>query len=41
MLVIRLPTDTEERLDRFAKATGRTKTFYAHEAILEHLREGR
>ena len=39
MLAIRLPTDIEERLDRLAKATGRTKTFYAREAILEHLDE--
>ena len=37
MLAIRLPTDIEKRLDRLAKATGRTKTFYAREAILEHL----
>ena len=37
MLAIRLPTDIEERLDRLAKATGRTKTFYAREAILEDL----
>ena len=39
MLAIRLPVDIEERLDRLAKATGRTKTFYAREAILEHLDE--
>ena len=39
MLAIRLPTDIEERLDRLAKATGRTKTCYAREAILEHLDE--
>ncbi len=39
MLAIRLPTDIEKRLDRLAKATGRTKTFYAREAILEHLDE--
>ena len=39
MLAIRLPTDIEERLDRLAKATGRTKTFYAREAIVEHLDE--
>ena len=39
MLAIRLPTDIEERLDRLAKATGRTKTFYAREAILEHLED--
>ena len=37
MLAIRLPTDVEKRLDALAKATGRTKTFYAREAILEHL----
>ena len=37
MLAIRLPPDIEERLDRLAKKTGRTKTFYAREAILEHL----
>ena len=39
MLAIRLPSEIEERLDRLAKATGRTKTFYAREAILEHLDE--
>ena len=37
MLAIRLPTEIENRLERLAKATGRTKTFYAREAILEHL----
>lgn len=37
MLAIRLPAEVEERLDALAKATGRTKTFYAREAILEHL----
>lgn len=37
MLAIRLPADIESRLDRLAKATGRTKSFYAREAILEHL----
>jgi RHH-type rel operon transcriptional repressor/antitoxin RelB len=37
MLAIRLPEDIEKRLDALAKATGRTKTFYAGEAILEHL----
>ena len=39
MLAIRLPADVEDRLDRLAKATGRTKTFYAREAILEHLND--
>ncbi len=37
MLAIRIPAEIEERLDRLAKKTGRTKTFYAREAILQHL----
>ncbi len=37
MLAIRLPEDIENRLTELAKKTGRTKTFYAKEAILEHL----
>jgi RHH-type transcriptional regulator, rel operon repressor / antitoxin RelB len=37
MLAIRLPEEIENRLDVLAKATGRTKTYYAREAILEHL----
>jgi len=37
MLAIRLPDEIEERLDKLAKRTGRTKTFYARQAILEHL----
>ena len=37
MLAIRLPAEIEERLDRLAKATGRSKAFHAREAILEHL----
>jgi RHH-type rel operon transcriptional repressor/antitoxin RelB len=37
MLAIRLPADIEKRLDRLAKRTGRTKTYYAREAIIEHL----
>lgn len=37
MLVIRLPKEVENRLEALAKTTGRTKTFYAREAILEHL----
>ena len=39
MLAIRLPEDIENRLTDLAKKTGRTKTFYAKEAILEHLDE--
>ncbi len=37
MLAIRLPGKIEKRLERLAKRTGRTKTYYAREAILEHL----
>jgi RHH-type transcriptional regulator, rel operon repressor / antitoxin RelB len=37
MLAIRLPADVESRLEALAKATGCSKTFYAREAILEHL----
>lgn len=37
MLALRLPSEIEERLEALAKATGRTKSFYAREAILEHL----
>lgn len=37
MLAIRLDPKTEDRLTRLAKKTGRTKTFYAREAIEEHI----
>jgi RHH-type rel operon transcriptional repressor/antitoxin RelB len=37
MLAIRLPKEIELRLDHLAKATGRTKTFYAREALLAYL----
>jgi RHH-type rel operon transcriptional repressor/antitoxin RelB len=37
MLAIRLPDKIEKRLARLAKKTGRTKTYYAREAILHHL----
>jgi RHH-type rel operon transcriptional repressor/antitoxin RelB len=39
MLAIRLDPDIEKRLDRLAKKTGRTKTYYARQAILEHLED--
>jgi RHH-type transcriptional regulator, rel operon repressor / antitoxin RelB len=39
MLAIRLPASIEKRLDRLAKRTGRTKTYYAREAILRHLED--
>lgn len=37
MLAIRLPQSIEKRLEKLALRTGRTKTFYVREAILEHL----
>jgi len=37
MLAIRLPKDIEKRLDKLARRTGRTKSFYVRQAILEHL----
>ena len=37
MLAVRLDKDIEERLERLASRTGRTKTFYAREAIEAHL----
>lgn len=37
MLALRLPPDLERRLDALAKRTGRSKSFYAREAIIEHL----
>ncbi len=39
MLALRLPPDIEERLDALAKKTGRTKSFYAREAILRHIED--
>ena len=38
MLAIRLPQDIEKRLEA-CSATGRTKTYYVREAILEHLED--
>lgn len=37
MLAVRLNDETERRLDALAARTGRTKTFYAREAIEAHL----
>jgi RHH-type rel operon transcriptional repressor/antitoxin RelB len=38
-LSVRLPDDVEARLDALARKTGRTKTFYVREAVLEHLED--
>jgi RHH-type rel operon transcriptional repressor/antitoxin RelB len=39
MLAIKLPVEIEERLANLAKKTGRTKTYYAREAILAHIED--
>jgi len=39
MLAIRLPNDIEKRLDHLARQTGRTKTFYAREALLRYMED--
>ncbi|MGN0879395.1 MAG: TraY domain-containing protein [Oligosphaeraceae bacterium] len=39
MIAVRLPRDIEVRLDHLAKLTGRTKSFYVREAILDHLED--
>ncbi len=39
MLAIRLKPELEKRLADLAKKTGRTKTFYAREAIEQHLED--
>ncbi|HEY8707777.1 MAG TPA: ribbon-helix-helix protein, CopG family [Burkholderiaceae bacterium] len=37
MLALRLPEDLEARLDALARKTGRTKSYYAREAISEYI----
>jgi len=37
MLAIRIPKEFEDRLEALAKRTGRTKSYYARAAIMEHL----
>lgn len=39
MIAVRLSKDLEARLDRLARETGRTKTYYVREAITEHIEE--
>jgi RHH-type rel operon transcriptional repressor/antitoxin RelB len=39
MLALRLPAEIEKRLNSLAKKTGRSKSFYAREAILRHLED--
>ncbi len=39
MLSLRLPADIESRLESLARETGRTKSYYAREAILEKIED--
>jgi RHH-type rel operon transcriptional repressor/antitoxin RelB len=39
MLALRLPKELEDRLDKLAEATNRTKSFYAREAIKRYLED--
>lgn len=39
MLALRLPPAIEKRLDALARKTGRTKSFYAREAILRQIED--
>lgn len=39
MLAVRLDPDLESRLSAVAKRTGRSKSFYARQAILEKIEE--
>ncbi len=39
MLAIRLPAEIEARLANLAKETGRSKTYYATQAILEKIED--
>ena len=36
-MTIRLPHEIEDRLEKLSMQTGRSKSFYVKEAILEHL----
>lgn len=38
-MALRLPADIEKRLDVLSKKTGRTKSYYAREAIIEHIED--
>ena len=39
MLALRLPPEIEQRLDALAKRTGRSKSYYAREAIMRELED--
>ena len=37
MLAIRLPAEIEKRLSELARRTGRTKTYYAKQALMQYM----
>jgi len=39
MLALRLPPEIERRLDALAKKTGRSKSYYAREAIVRQIED--
>jgi RHH-type transcriptional regulator, rel operon repressor / antitoxin RelB len=39
MMAVRIPESIEARLEKLAKRTGRTKTFYVREAILNQIED--
>ena len=39
MLALRLPPEIEQRLDALAEKTGRSKSYYAREAILRQIED--
>ncbi|HTP49485.1 MAG TPA: DUF6290 family protein [Anaeromyxobacteraceae bacterium] len=39
MIALRLPPEIEQRLEALSKATGRSKSFYVREAILDRLED--
>lgn len=39
MLAIRLPEEIDVRLSALSKKTGRTKTFYAREALINYMQD--
>ena len=39
MLSVRLPEDLEKQLEALAKATGRSKTYYVREALVQKLED--
>jgi RHH-type rel operon transcriptional repressor/antitoxin RelB len=39
LLTVRLPADLERRLERLSRTTGRSKSYYVREALLQYLED--